>query len=98
MLRDFNPDLIHAQVSTEVGRFAILLGALYHIPVIVTEHSTVEASGITRFPCNWYAKFVFKFSKCNICVSDNLAERLSDIFPQFEFRTIVSTPSWVPHK
>ena len=88
IVRDFKPNLIHAQVSTEVGRFAILLGLIYHIPVIVTEHSTVEASGITKFPCYWYAKFVFKFSKCNICVSDNLTERLSDIFPQSKFQTI----------
>lgn len=95
IVRDFIPDLIHAQVSTKVGRFAILLGALCHIPVIVTDHSTVEASGITKFPCYWYAKFVFEFSKCNMCVSYNLTERLSDIFPQFKFQTIYNVIIWM---
>lgn len=88
IVRDFKPDIIHAQVSTEVGRFAIILGALFHIPVMVTEHSTVEASGITKFPCYWYSKFVFKYSKCNVCVSDNLSEKLQEIFPQYTFRTV----------
>ena len=88
IVRDFKPDIIHAQVSTEVGRFAIILGALFHIPVMVTEHSTVEASGIAKFPCYWYAKFVFKYSKCNVCVSDSLSEKLQEIFPQYTFRTV----------
>lgn len=98
IVRDFKPDIIHAQVSTEVGRFAIILGALFHIPVIVTEHSTVEASGITKFPCYWYAKFVFKYSKCNICVSDSLSEKLKEIFPQYTFQTIYNGISRVQTK
>lgn len=88
IVKDYKPDLIHAQVSTEVGRFAIVLGALFHIPVMVTEHSTIEASGITKFPCYWYGKFVFKYSKCNVCVSDSLSHDLKKIFPKYEFRTI----------
>ena len=88
IVRDFKPDIIHAQVSTEVGRFAIILGVLFRIPVMVTEHSTVEASGITKFPCYWYGKFVFKYSECNVCVSDKLAEKLQEIFPKYSFRTV----------
>lgn len=95
IVRDFKPDLIHAQVSTEVGRFAIILGALFHIPVMVTEHSTVEASGITKFPSYSYAKFVFKYSKCNIAVSDDLTEKLKEIFPKYIFQTVYNGISMV---
>ena len=95
IVRDFKPDIIHAQVSTEVGRFAIILGAMFHIPVMVTEHSTVEASGITKFPCYWYAKFVFKYSKCNIGVSDELTEKLKEIFPKYTFQTVYNGISMV---
>lgn len=88
IVRTFHPDLIHAQVATEVGRFAIIFGKLYHIPVMVTEHSTIEATRVTHFPAYPYANFVYKYSKYNACVSEDLTKKLSSIFPQYSFHTI----------
>lgn len=88
IVKTFHPDLIHAQVATEVGRFAIILGKLYHIPVMVTEHSSVEGSGVKYFPSYQYADFVYRYSRYNACVSEDLTKKLSEIFPKYRFHTI----------
>lgn len=88
IMEEFHPDLIHANVATEAGRFAVMLGKLFHIPVMVTEHSAVEASGVTSFPHHQYAWNVYRNSRYNACVSDDLTNKLRAIFPKYEFHTI----------
>lgn len=88
IVKEFQPDIIHGQVATEAGRFAIMLGDLFHIPVIISEHSAVDASGVRSFPHYYYAKRVYGRSCYNTCVSDSLRDDLAGIFPQFEFHTI----------
>lgn len=86
--REFNPDIIHAHVATEAGRFAIVLGKLFHIPVMITEHSAPEGSEVDRFPHFYYAKFAYGHSRYNACVSDYLTEYLRKLFPKYQFETI----------
>lgn len=88
IMEEFKPDIIHGQVATEAGRFAIMLGELFRIPVVISEHSAVEASGVTSFPHYYYAKRVYKKSKYNTCVSDTLTANLRKIFPNDEFHTV----------
>lgn len=88
IVKDFHPDIIHGQVATEAGRFAVMLGDLFHIPVVISEHSAVEASGVRSFPHHYYAKRVYARSCYNTCVSDSLRDGLSEIFPQYEFHTV----------
>jgi len=88
IVKEFSPDIIHAHVATEVGRFAIILGKLFRIPVIITEHSTVEASGANCFPHYYYAKFAYGHSKYNACVSDDLCKKISALFPKYSFHTV----------
>lgn len=88
IVKDFSPNIIHAHVATEVGRFAVILGKLFRIPVIITEHSTVEASGADCFPHYYYAKFAYGQSKYNACVSDDLCKKVSTIFPKCSFHTV----------
>lgn len=85
---EFAPDIIHAQVATEAGRFAVALGKIFQIPVIITEHSTVEASGVTKFPHHMYADFAYKYSRYNVCVSEHLKDDLKKIFPAYDFHTV----------
>lgn len=86
--KEFAPDIIHAQVATEAGRFAVALGKIFRIPVIITEHSTVEASGVQRFPHHMYADFAYKYSRYNACVSEYLRDGLKEIFPAYDFHTV----------
>ena len=88
IVQSFHPDVIHAQIATEMGRFAIVLGRFFHIPVMLTEHSTIEASGVLQFPLRQYADFVYKHSRYNACVSEDLTKKLSAIFPKYHFHTI----------
>lgn len=88
IVKEFKPDIIHGNVATEAGRFAIMLGKLFNIPVIISEHSAVEASGVLTFPHHMYANVVYKLSDYNSCVSDKLTERLREIFPKYTFHTI----------
>lgn len=88
IVEEFKPDIIHGQVATEAGRFAIMMGMMFHIPVMITEHSAIEASNVRNFPHYYYAKFVYGRSKYNACVSDAVREGLNEIFPQYEFHTI----------
>lgn len=88
IVKEFKPDIIHGQVATEAGRFAVILGELFRIPVVISEHSAVEASGVTTFPHYYYAKRVYAKSCYNTCVSDQLTYNLRKIFPKYEFHTV----------
>ncbi len=86
--KTFRPDLIHAHVATEAGRFAAALGKLFHIPVMITEHSAPEGSEVDHFPHYYYAKFAYGSSRYNACVSDYLRQYLQKLFPKFVFHTV----------
>jgi len=88
IVKEFHPDIIHGNVATESGRFAVMLGKLFHIPVIITEHSSTKGSGVDCFPHYYYAKFAYRHSLYNACVSDDLKNNLEKIFPQYFFHTI----------
>jgi glycosyltransferase involved in cell wall biosynthesis len=96
IVKEFKPDIIHGQVATEAGRFAVMLGRIFNIPVMITEHSAVEASGVKEFPHYWYAKNVYKYSSYNACVSDSLANNLKNIFPMYEFHTVYNGVKSIP--
>lgn len=98
IVKEFKPDLIHAQVATEAGRFAVALGKLFRIPVMITEHSAPEGSEVDHFPHYYYAKFAYGGSKYNACVSDSLREHLEGLFPQYEFHTIYNGTKVVPER
>ncbi len=88
IIEDFKPDIIHAHVATEAGRFATGLGKIFGIPVIITEHSSADLSGVRTFPHHQYAWLSYRLSKYNACVSDALRDDLSKIFPKYQFHTI----------
>ncbi len=88
IVKEFKPDVIHGQVATEAGRFAVMLGEIFRIPVVISEHSAMEASGVTSFPHYYYAKRVYRKSSYNTCVSDGLTEGLKKLFPKDEFHTV----------
>lgn len=88
IVKEFHPNIIHGNVATEVGRAAIVLGKIFRIPVIMTEHSSVEASGVRSFPHYYYAKYVYGRSLANYCVSDKLTQELKKIFPKYNFCTM----------
>jgi len=84
----FSPDLIHAHVAMQGGRVAVWLGRLFHVPVIVTEHTPVEWSGIERKKDYRITGNVYGSSRMNVCVSEDSKERLSAAFPGKKFTVI----------
>lgn len=86
--KEFAPDIIHAHVAIGVGKIAIILGKLFHIPVIVTEHNPIELSGFDKWRNRWIVKTVYYNSHANICVSRDLKEKLTGIFPKAKYKVI----------
>ena len=88
IVQEFKPDIVHAHVATEAGRYAALWCSVFKIPLVVTEHSTVEISGVAKGVAHLYADFVYKRAKANFCVSEDLQKKLSSIFPKYKFQTM----------
>lgn len=88
IIEEFKPDIIHGHVGTEAGRFAVSYGKLFGIPVILTEHSSADLSGVRTFPHHLYAWMSYRGSRYNACVSDKLTADLSAIFKKYRFHTI----------
>lgn len=87
--KDFAPDLIHAHVAFgAAGMFAIALGKLFRIPVIVTEHNPIELINFDNFFVRKMIQWVYHNSKANICVSTDLKNKLEKIYPKETFQVI----------
>ena len=46
--KEFKPDIIHAHVAGSAGKYAIALGRLFNIPVVITEHFPLELTDINN--------------------------------------------------
>lgn len=89
IVEEFHPDIIHAHCATAAGHIAVSLGKKFQIPVVITEHSPVELSGVARRGGAYFlAKYAYKNSRANICVSKDSKNKLSAVFPQYTFDVI----------
>ena len=87
--RDFNPDIIHAHVALGIGVLATFLGKLYGIPVVISEHTPVELIDYKNNKMNQKTgRYVYRNSKFNSCCSNDLKNKLQQIFPTCKFDTI----------
>ena len=86
--KTFKPDIIHGHVAAGAGVVATLLGKLFSIPVVITEHSPIEMMNFDDASFVRRVSTVYKNSVANICVSKNLCERLQEHLNGIKFSTI----------
>ncbi|AGY76822.1 glycosyltransferase [Clostridium autoethanogenum] len=92
--KKFKPDIIHAHVANGAGFYAVILGKLFKIPVIITEHSpsNLIISGRLSY---YIVKYAYKNSKYNVCVSKHLMNELNRIYPYIKF-DVIYNPIRIP--
>lgn len=86
--KTFKPDVIHGHVALAAGLPAVLLGKLFKVPVVITEHNPMEMMGFEDPSRVDFARKMYKGSDANICVSRNQMERLQEYFPEEQFQVI----------
>lgn len=85
--KEFKPDIIHVHVAVEAGKYAAFLGKLFHIPVVITEHSSVEVS-LTGKVGVILSKYVYERCSYIACCSDDLQGKLQKYFPHIDFGVV----------
>lgn len=87
--KDFKPDILHVHAAGGAGTIGTLIGKLYRIPVVVTEHLPVEMMNYKQ-SCRSYnlGRYVYGNSVYNACVSRDLKDKLEELFPNYQFHTI----------
>lgn len=89
IVKEFKPDIIHAHCAGAAGFYASFLAKKYHLPMVVTEHSPVEISGVNHFGISYlFAKRAYGCSSANICVSRDSQKKLAKIYPRYSFEVI----------
>lgn len=86
--KEFKPDIIHAHVASMAGRLAIILGKLFDIPVVITEHNAIELMGLECKKMRAINRFAYHNSKANVCVSSDSMHRLKKVFPNEKYQVI----------
>ena len=86
--KTFKPDIIHGHVALAAGLPAVMLGKLFKVPVVITEHNPMEMMGFENPSRVDFARKMYKGSNANICVSRNQMERLQEYFPEMKFQVI----------
>ena len=84
---NFRPHIIHAH-SYDAGLPSILIGKLYRIPVIVTEHSTAFPRKLLGRSGPHIAKLVFENIKVAITVSKSLQRAIEEYGIRANFQVI----------
>jgi glycosyltransferase involved in cell wall biosynthesis/ubiquinone/menaquinone biosynthesis C-methylase UbiE len=99
----YKPEVIHAHIYS-AGVPAVILGKMFRIPVVVSEHSTEFPRKILKKSELWKARFAFKWANIVITVSKSLKMAIENygIKSRFEIvpnvvDTQVFQPSPSPH-
>lgn len=85
--KEFKPDIIHAHVASRAGLYSIILGKVFNIPVMITEHCPVDMM-IKNRVSYYIVKFAYKRSKYIACVSNHLRDELKKIYKKINFDVI----------
>jgi glycosyltransferase involved in cell wall biosynthesis len=89
IMHEFKPDVLHAHVAGAAGYHAVRLAKKYNLPLVITEHSPIEISGVNhRGLAHYFNRVAYKHSDANICVSKDSQEKLSHIYPKYSFDVI----------
>lgn len=88
IMKEFRPDLIHANVAYPVGLISVIMAKKYGVPVILTEHAPIEAMHINSLIRRKMRNFVYCHMKRNVCVSIDSMTRLKELFPKADFEVI----------
>ncbi|MEQ3038634.1 glycosyltransferase family 4 protein [Thomasclavelia ramosa] len=86
--KQFSPDVIHAHVATVVGKYACIIGKLFGIPVVVTEHTPTQLVNYDKKILRMIGHYVYKNSKFNACVSLFSKNELELMFPDCQFNVV----------
>jgi glycosyltransferase involved in cell wall biosynthesis len=76
----WRPDVVHAHVYS-AALPALLIGRLYRVPVVVTEHYTGFGRGLITGSERRLARFSFEHADLTAPVSDDLADTLRQVAP-----------------
>ena len=87
---EFHPDIIYAHVGNEGGKIGAFFARIYKIPIVLAEHSAVEALGLTEGKKKdfWLLKKIYESCNYVACVSDGLKNNLQKYFPELNFHVI----------
>lgn len=86
--KEFQPDILHAHVASMAGRLAVMLGKIFHIPVVITEHNAIELMGLESVKMRKINQFSYHNSQANVCVSSDSMNRLRGYFKNEQFQVI----------
>ena len=85
--RGFRPEIIHAHVHSS-GVAALLLGRLFGVPVLLSEHSTAFARRALSTREAWKARYVFRSADAVLPVSDHLRQSIQSLGLRRQFRVV----------
>ncbi|MCF0186131.1 MAG: glycosyltransferase family 4 protein [Bacteroidaceae bacterium] len=89
IVREFQPDVIHAHCGIHAGSVCVYPSKKYGIPLMITEHLPMEMARVDKLnKSHFIAKYAYGNSKANVCVSDDLSSRLSQVFKKVSFEVI----------
>lgn len=86
--KEFKPDIIHAHVGSQAGKISVILGKLFRIPVVITEHNPIELLDLDKPFMRIQTHFAYHNSQANICVSNDSKNRLENFFEKEKFSVI----------
>ncbi|MCB0210503.1 MAG: glycosyltransferase, partial [Anaerolineae bacterium] len=94
------PHIIHVHVYA-FGALAVLLGKIYGLPVVITEHSTAFPRGFLNLRQKLLAQFAFGWAGLVLPVSEALRKAIEDNGIKGRFRVVpnvVDTDIFYPHQ
>jgi glycosyltransferase involved in cell wall biosynthesis len=87
IVEGFHPDIIHANIYL-AGVPAVILGRLYHIPVVITEHSTAFPRRLLSRNQIWKARLAFHNADKVLVVSHSLQAAIENLGIHTKFQII----------
>lgn len=89
IMKEFKPNIIHAHCAGAAGYYASSIAKKYQLPMVITEHSPVELTGVDKTGISYFfSKKAYGCSKANICVSKDSRDKLAKIYPKYSFDVI----------